>query len=188
MNVTCTSQPCPIILSAACVFYEDVPLLYTGIVQNDNLEKALQKIDAKFHDAAVGYGFTNGVIQLVPGDPVKLGGSLIENTTINGNSFPLTFIGNLHASSFVTIGGASTQFVKGDGSLDNTVYQPAGNYLTGLSGDVISSGPGIGVATLAIVNANPGTYGDLHTVPQITVDAKGRVTNITPVAIDYPLS
>ena len=34
--------------------------------------------------------------------------------------------GNISASSFVTSGGASTQFVKGDGSLDNNVYLTSG--------------------------------------------------------------
>ena len=72
MEVTCGTQPCPVILSSTCVFYEGANLVYTGINTNDNLEIALQKIDAKFQDAGIGYIFQNGIIQSAPGQPVKL--------------------------------------------------------------------------------------------------------------------
>lgn len=44
------------------------------------------------------------------------------------------------------------------------------------------------VATLATVNATPGTYGDSNNIPVITVDAKGRITQsyTTPVNIPVP--
>ena len=107
MNVTCSAEPCPIILNATCVFYEGTTLLYTGITTNDNLQIALQKIDAKFADAAIGYAFNNGLIQSAPGQPVQLGGSLIQNTSIGGN-YRLAFVGQLESSAFITTGGAST--------------------------------------------------------------------------------
>ena len=185
MNVTCSAEPCPIILNATCVFYEGTTLLYTGITTNDNLQTALQKIDAKFADASIGYAFNNGLIQSAPGQPVQLGGSLIQNTAISGN-YKLAFVGQLESSAFITTGGASTDFVKGDGSLDSTSYQPAGNYISNLTGDVIANGPGSVAATLATVNSSPGIYGNSGTVPSITVDGKGRVTNVTPIAINYP--
>lgn len=56
-------------------------------------------------------------------------------------------------------------------------------------GDVVGSGlvdGSLDVATgltLAAVNANPGVYGDATDIPQITVDAKGRVTQVVPVPI-----
>ncbi len=185
MNVTCSAEPCPVILNATCVFYEGETLLYTGITTNDNLQTALQKIDAKFADASIGYAFNNGLIQSAPGQPVQLGGSLIQNTTIGGN-YKLAFVGELEASALVTTGGTSSQFVKGDGTLDSTSYQPAGNYITNLTGDVLASGPGSVPATLATVFGAPGTYGNSGTIPSITVDGKGRVTNVTPVAVNYP--
>jgi hypothetical protein len=159
--------------------------VYTGIVTNDNLQTALQKIDQKFQDADLGYIFTNGIEQLVPGQPVMLGGALVKNTTIGG-LYNLAFAGTLEASALITTGGASTDFVKGDGSLDPTSYQPAGNYITNLTGDVTANGPGSVAATLATVFGAPGTYGTSGFVPRITVDGKGRITNVTPTAISYP--
>lgn len=187
MDILCTADMCPVILNSTCVFYEGNTLTYTGITTNDSIQTALQKIDARFGDANVGYTFTNGIVQLSTGQPVKLGGSLIENTTIGGN-FTLSFVGPIIGSKLATAGGTSAEFLKGDGTLDNTPYQVAGNYITNLSGDVVASGPGTAVATLASVNANPGTYGDATHVPRINVDSKGRVLSITSTAIALPSS
>lgn len=52
-------------------------------------------------------------------------------------------IHSITASSFIVPGGLATQFVKADGSLDSTVYQPAGDYITGLSGEATALGPGV---------------------------------------------
>lgn len=185
MNVTCSAEPCPVILNATCVFYEGNTLVYTGIVTNDNLQTALQKIDQKFQDSNLGYIFTNGIEQLAPGQPVMLGGALVKDTTIGG-LYNLAFAGTLEASALITTGGTSTDFVKGDGSLDPTSYQPAGNYITNLTGDVLASGPGSVAATLATVFGAPGTYGNSGNVPAITVDGKGRITNVTSTPINYP--
>lgn len=50
--------------------------------------------------------------------------------------------------------------------------QPAGNYITALTGDVTASGPGSVAATLATVNGNVGSF----TYASITVNAKGLIT------------
>lgn len=185
MDVTCSANVCPVILSSTCVFYEGGNLIYTAINTNDSLEVALQKIDAKFGDITAGYAFNNGIYQLSPGNIVQLGGSLLHDTTIGGN-YTLTFQGFLEASKFITTGGTSSDFVKGDGSLDSTSYQPAGNYITNLFGDGTASGPGNVQFTLATVNSNPGVYGSTTVVPVITVNSKGLVTNITPQTIALP--
>lgn len=186
MNVICSAEPCPVILDCSCVHYSGANLIYTGIVTNDNLCSALQKIDAKFQDAGLGYVFNNGLIQSAPGNPVQLGGTLIQNTTIASGGYTLTFTGDIFSNKFVTIGGTSSQFVKGDGSLDSTSYQPAGNYISSLTGDGTATGPGSSVFTLNSVNPNPGTYGSTTQVPVVTVNSKGLVTSIIPTNIALP--
>jgi len=185
MDISCAAIPCPVILNATCVFYEGNTLVYTGINSGDNLQTALQKIDAKFEDAGLGYVFVNGIIQTAPGVPVELGGSLTHDTTIGGN-YTLTFAGSLESQAFITTGGNSSQFVKGDGSLDNSSYQPSGNYLTDLTGDGTANGPGSAVFTLATVNATIGTFGTSTMVPRITVNNKGLVTNVVNTLITVP--
>lgn len=185
MDISCAAIPCPVILNSTCVFYEGNTLVYTGINSGDNLQTALQKIDAKFEDAGLGYVFVNGIIQTAPGVPVELGGSLTHDTTIGGN-YTLTFSGNLKATALITTGGTSSQFVKGDGSLDGTSYQPIGNYLTALTGDGTANGPGSAAFTLATVNAAIGTFGTSTMVPRITVNNKGLVTNVVNTLITVP--
>ncbi len=102
MNVSCSAEPCPVILNATCVFYEGENLIYTGITTNDNLEIALQKIDAKFGDAAIGYIFNNGVIQTSPGQPVGLGGSLTQNTVISNAGFTIKFTTSIESGKFIS--------------------------------------------------------------------------------------
>ena len=181
----CGSEPCPVLLSSSCVFYKGQDLIYIGVNTNDPLQTVIEKINQAFQNSGVGYAFTNGIVQPTPFDPVQLGGSLIQNTTIGGN-YTLTFIGELQAARHITTGGTASQFVKGDGSLDSTSYQPVGNYLTALSGDGTASGPGSAVFTLTTVNFAPGTFGSGSNVPVVTVDAKGRVTNLTSTPLVVP--
>jgi len=58
---------------------------------------------------------------------------------------------------------------SGSGSGSGSGMQPAGNYLTALTGDVVATGPGSSTAILASV-ALPGT------ATKVTFDVKGRVT------------
>lgn len=186
MNVTCSAEPCPVILNAICVFYQGENLIYTGINTNDNLQTALEKIDAKFADASIGYIFNNGIIQTAPGQPVRLGGTLVQNTSINSAGYTLYITGSIIAGAHVTTGGTSSDFVKGDGSLDSTSYQPAGSYISALTGDGTATGPGSAVLTLANVNFLPGTYGGASSVPVVTVNSKGLVTNVTSIPVSFP--
>lgn len=187
MNAICAAEPCPVILNSTCVFYRGANLVYTGILTNDNLQTVIEKIDKKFKDAGLGYIFNNGVVQAVPGGPVQLGGSLIQNTTITSSGFDLTITGDVNAGKFATIGGTSSQFVKGDGSLDSTSYQTAGNYITSLTGDGTASGPGSAVFTLSPISAiYAGTWGSSTQIPQFTLDSKGRITSVSNVAMSIP--
>lgn len=61
--------------------------------------------------------------------------------------------------------------------------QPAGNYLTGLTGDGTASGAGSDAFTLATVNSGPGTCGDATHVCQFTTNGKGLVTGQSALAV-----
>lgn len=187
-NLGCTAEPCPILLNATCVFYTGVNLLYTGILTNNNLQTALEKIDLKFKDASIGYIFQDGVNQVSPGDPVTLGGIFTQDVTISNGPYNFLITNNLEAGAHVTTGGNSSQFVKGDGSLDGTPYQPAGNYITSLTGDGFANGPGVATFTLDNVNPTTGVFGSSTRIPIITTNSKGLITNITSTAISLPSS
>lgn len=52
-------------------------------------------------------------------------------------------------SAFIVNGGTASDFLKANGTLDSTIYQPAGNYITQLSGEATASGPGNAAITLS---------------------------------------
>lgn len=60
--------------------------------------------------------------------------------------------------------------------------QAAGNYITGLTGDVTASGPGSAASTLATVNSNVGTFAS------VTVNGKGLVTAAAALSGDATTS
>lgn len=186
INLGCTAEPCQMLLNSTCVFYTGANLLYIGAVTNDNLQTILEKIDLKFKDASVGYVFQNGITQTSPGNPVTLGGILSDDVYITSGPFNFTVTGDLTSGAHVTIGGTSSQFVKGDGSLDGTSYQHSGNYITSIIGDATATGPGVAGLVLKTVNFTTGTFGNTTDVPIITVNGKGLVTNVTTTPISVP--
>lgn len=60
--------------------------------------------------------------------------------------------------------------------------QPAGNYITALTGDATATGPGSAALTLATVNSNIGTFAS------VTVNAKGLVTSAANLSGDATTS
>jgi hypothetical protein len=58
-------------------------------------------------------------------------------------------INSFKGESFIVNGGFASDFLKADGTLDSTVYQPQGNYITQLSGEASGSGPGNANITLS---------------------------------------
>lgn len=58
-NSHCLANPCPVLLSSICVFYKGPNLTYTGIVTNDNLQTALEKIDSTMQNISSGSGTQN---------------------------------------------------------------------------------------------------------------------------------
>lgn len=61
--------------------------------------------------------------------------------------------------------------------------QPAGSYITALTGDATASGPGSAVLTLATVNSNTGAFGSASSVATFTVNGKGLTTAAASVPI-----
>lgn len=146
----------------------------------------------------------SGAISLVAGPHITItpGGSTI---TIGATGFIASINGDSTAAQTLTTGTAGTDFAitnPGGGShvfnlptasassrgalssadwITFNTKQPAGSYITALTGDVSAAGPGIVAATLATVNATPGTYA----YATVTVNAKGLVTaataNSTPI-------
>jgi hypothetical protein len=57
-----------------------------------------------------------------------------------------------------------------------------------VNGNVVFSNGTLEDVALRNVNAAVGTFGDVSTVPRLTVDAKGRVTNIVNTSISLPVS
>lgn len=100
--------------------------------------------------------------------------------TVNGNiginnSSPgqqLDVTGTVRATNLVKNGGASSQFLKADGSIDSSSYI-VGNQNITLSNDASGSGTTSIPVTLATVNSNVGTFQGL------TVNGKGLVTAAT---------
>lgn len=124
---------------------------------------------------------TAGIATITPGasgitlnqsshDPVTLG-------TANGLSLS-TQVLSLALSSTSTTGAlSSTDWNTFNGK------QPAGSYITALTGDVTATGPGSVAATLATVNSNVGSFGSATAVSAITVNAKGLVTAAASTSI-----
>lgn len=59
--------------------------------------------------------------------------------------------------------------------------------ITALTGDVTASGPGFATATLAAITTAQANVGSSTQVPVLSIDAKGRVTALSSVAIFAPV-
>jgi hypothetical protein len=64
--------------------------------------------------------------------------------------------------------------------------QPAGNYITALTGDGTATGPGSVPFTLATVNTNTGSFGSSTAIPSFTVNGKGLITAASTNAVVAP--
>lgn len=102
--------------------------------------------------------------------------------TIGGNK---TFNNDIIAARIIRAGGIAAQFLKADGSVDNNTYLTANQPII-----VTATGDATGVSTssetapilpltLATVNSAVGTFGNNITIPTITANNKGLITNIT---------
>lgn len=111
-------------------------------------------------------------------------GNIFANVSTVATS---TTSGAIRTPGGVGIGG--NLYVGGNGVITGTLSATnlsgtnTGDQTITLTGDVTGSGTGSFTATLANSGVTAGTYGNSTYIPQITVDSKGRATNIAAVAI-----
>ena len=111
----------------------------------------------------------------------------------NGNNGPYTTtfrVNNIDTGVVVPEGNYA--ILRSDGSTMSVAFTATAGTVTSvgttagqLVGGPITSSGTIGLATTAVT---PGMYGDAATVPQITVDAYGRLTGTTAIAIQISFS
>lgn len=117
----------------------------------------------------------------------SLTGVASGNVTSVSASSPLSSSGGFTPNITITQSSSSV-----NGFLSSTDWntfnnkQPAGNYITALTGDITASGPGSVTATLATVNNNVGSFGSSTAIPTITVNAKGLVTAVSTNVVIAP--
>lgn len=93
------------------------------------------------------------------------------------------------ASAWVALGpGTSGLFLETLGAGANPTWAAAsgGGGITALTGDVTASGSGSVAATLATVNADPGSVGSSTAIPVLTTNGKGLVTAQSTAAVIAP--
>jgi len=134
--------------------------------------------ESVYGNVLIGPGIGNAVTNLTGATAathkIQFNGAIFANNSIQ-------------ATSFVITGGASTGFLKADGTVDAVTYL-SGNQSITVSGDATGSGTTSITLTLANTAVTPGTYGSTTLVPVVTVDSKGRVTNVTTAAISGSLT
>lgn len=136
---------------------------------------------------------TVGNVTLI-GDVTGTGPGIVPTTlaTVNAN------VGSFGSASSVaaftvngkglTTAASAVPIVIAESAVTNLVTdlagkQPTGNYVTGITGDLVATGPGSVPGTLATVNANVGSWGTASSVGQFTANGKGLTTAAANVPI-----
>jgi hypothetical protein len=85
----------------------------------------------------------------------------------------------------LTLGAITPTSITATGAISGTnlTGTNTGDQLITLTGDVTGSGTGTFVTSLSSTGVTAGTYGNNTTIPQVTVDAKGRITGVTNIPI-----
>ncbi len=133
--------------------------------------------DCKTAWPSSGTGTVTNIATTYPilGGPITTTGTLslaFGTTTSNTWGGTQTFT---NAPTLSSIASAAGSWLATNGSgtiIATTSPQPAGNYITALTGDVSATGPGSVGATLATVNSNVGSFSNAN----ITVNGKGLIT------------
>lgn len=125
-----------------------------------------------------------GAITLVAGTGITIvdGVSTITISSTSAGDVTLTPVGSSPNASGASLSGQALTLQPANTSFPGVLLaadwntfnnkQPAGNYLTALTGDGTAAGPGSAALTLATVNSNVGSF----TNASITVNGKGLIT------------
>lgn len=104
-------------------------------------------------------------------------------TGLAGSGGGVTSLNSLTGALTLAAGTGITVTPGGSTITIASTSQPAGNYITALTGDGTASGPGSAVFTLATVNSSPGLFGDTSHTVIAQVNAKGLITGLASTAI-----
>jgi hypothetical protein len=171
--------------------FTDGPVLIGSGTSTGTATQRLQVTGGAYVSGNTGIGTTNPTSKLyVDGDTYITGiltanrifssiygeftGGSISGSNIVGTSLSISGISTLGTVQISSGVVTATTFV---GSLTGTATSTTN--IPNLTGDITSSNT---ATTLATVNSNVGTYGDVGAIPSITVNAKGLVTGVTTVA------
>lgn len=116
------------------------------------------------------------------GDTLTIASTSAGDVTIGSPANGLS----INGSQVLSLGLSSLSTTGALSDTDFTTFnnkQPAGNYITALTGDASAAGPGSAALTLATVNSNVGSFGTASSVSTITVNGKGLVTAAADTSI-----
>jgi hypothetical protein len=176
------------------------PSINGDLVIIDNLFGGVSPAPAAFFTNNAASTTQFGAVKMAPGGSGSIAESYSNKGVANGYA-ALDAFGRLNytnlgssasagtagafsaAPSPCTIAGQVPTQIDIHGNAINCVAAGGGTGFTALTGDVLASGSGSVASTLATVNSSIGTCGDATHISQVTLDAKGRTTLCTPVAI-----
>ena len=125
-------------------------------------------------DVTTALGYTPGVGTVTSVAASGNNGVSISGSPITSSGTITIGLGDITPSSVAATGTVTGSNLSGTNTGDQTIT---------LTGDVTGSGTGSFAATLSNTGVVSGVYGSSTLVPVITVDSKGRITNVTTAAI-----
>jgi hypothetical protein len=113
----------------------------------------------------------------------RFNGTSVANGTVTATASNTNYVVAHRTTLAVTVATSSTNW--NDTATYGRMYKltAGGSSVTSYEDHRFGADGILGGGTLADSGVTPGVYGDTSNVPQITVDAQGRVTDVTEIAI-----